>query len=79
MRKACKNHKLVENNLCTVTYCEGCDKLNLNLGAMTLHLTMSEFEGLSRSFQEAVHRKYAIKQIGGKSNMILTTKSSTLQ
>ncbi|HFB2048731.1 MAG TPA: hypothetical protein TECP_01092 [Hyphomicrobiaceae bacterium MAG_BT-2024] len=79
MRKVCKNHKLVENNLCTVSYCEGCDKMNLNLGAMTLHLTTNEFEGLLRSFQEAAYRRSVIKQIGKETHMKLMAESNTLQ
>jgi hypothetical protein len=60
MSKACINQKLVSNSLCEIKYCADCGTVHLLLGAMTLHLTDDQFEGLTKSFRRAIRRKRVI-------------------
>lgn len=48
---------LVDDDMCTITYCEDCRGVDVSLGAMTLRLTAKQFEDLSGSFGRAVEAR----------------------
>jgi hypothetical protein len=60
MRKSCIHQKLISNSLCEIKYCADCGTVHLSLGAMTLHLTDDQFEGLTKSLRRAIRRKRVI-------------------
>jgi hypothetical protein len=62
MSKSCKHQELLKNGLCKINYCAKCGSVNLMLGAMTLHLTVEQFEQLSSSLSEAVVNKNNLDQ-----------------
>lgn len=62
MSKSCKHQDLLKNSLCKINYCAKCGNVNLMFGAMTLHLTLDQFEQLSQSFNLAIERINSIEQ-----------------
>lgn len=78
MDKSCQHQQLVENDLCSVTYCADCGSVDLNLGSMTLHLSVRQLEGLSDAFSKAVARKRTIDQMQGDGEFLGVPPSKEL-
>jgi len=51
MAKPCKHQKLVQSDICAISYCADCGKMNLALGAITLHLTVKQVEEIAATMQ----------------------------
>ncbi len=78
MEKPCQHQQLVENDLCSVTYCPDCGSVDLNLGSMTLHLSGRQLEGLSEAFNKAVARKRTLQQMQGDGELLGDSPSKEL-
>ncbi|MCV6597990.1 MAG: hypothetical protein OIF40_13025 [Mangrovicoccus sp.] len=54
MGKACQHQKLVQSDICAISYCADCGKMNLALGAITLHLTVKQVEEIAATMQSGL-------------------------